>query len=605
MHYGKMLLASIIVLVACLQAITVAADAGGGTGADNKNADVDTAEVSPAKDNAARARQIAERAARAAEAMEENRKAWQAVAKEYRRCKSSSKVAIRLAAVELLRGIDLPKPAAHLCAHVLKDNSGSVARTAAEILGRFGSDPAMEVVVEQLEHGRDNRLERVALLAESLANMHNPRVVAVLAGFLQDKHESMKLIGLMGLTHFSRLDPVLLDLVAPIIERGNDPYLRFTAVQVLARIPAVETIPVLIHAVKSGGMGGAAALLVLEALTHIKAGRNAGAWEKWYSKAMRNGKLPRLHPAGGILNILSDSNPECDTRQTDSYSRMLHNKLGLAEIAGWDSSITDGKRSKFTYSVKPPPVHRLEIVDTGPALRTGGKHKHGSMEIIPLYNGYRIHPATSRQWQELLRKTRESGLDLVIVIDSTSSMGPEIQQVKSIFESCARKLMNIIPDTRIGFVTYRDRPEIRFEDEYVVRGEPLSDRLGIAVSFLSCINAGGGGDLPEAVDEGLCWATQKSGFRARARKVVIIVGDAPPHREYVARTLQLAVTFNQSCQGIVSTVHCGGEEIPELTEIARKGGGQAYLLYQHQAVIRGIFNLVFGQEYAQFMESTF
>jgi hypothetical protein len=43
------------------------------------------------------------------------------------------------------------------------------------------------------------------------------------------------------------------------------------------------------------------------------------------------------------------------------------------------------------------------------------------------------------------------------------------------------------------------------------------------------LRADGGGDMPEAVFAGLVTATQELSWRAHARRIAVLVGDAPPH----------------------------------------------------------------------------
>jgi len=59
----------------------------------------------------------------------------------------------------------------------------------------------------------------------------------------------------------------------------------------------------------------------------------------------------------------------------------------------------------------------------------------------------------------------------------------------------------------------------------------LTDDVGSVVAYLDRINAKGGGDKPEAVDEGLRWAIQNNRFMRGARKVILLFGDAPPHAD--------------------------------------------------------------------------
>ena len=129
-------------------------------------------------------------------------------------------------------------------------------------------------------------------------------------------------------------------------------------------------------------------------------------------------------------------------------------------------------------------------------------------------------------WDGMIKQLRRNGLDIVICFDSTGSMGGEIDGVKKNIAKIATTLFKLVPKARISLVTYRDT-----DDKDVVRILPLTANLQEMQSWLSRIEAGGGGDHPEAVDEGLSWSIKQNQFRSSARKVILIFGDAPPHVE--------------------------------------------------------------------------
>lgn len=122
-------------------------------------------------------------------------------------------------------------------------------------------------------------------------------------------------------------------------------------------------------------------------------------------------------------------------------------------------------------------------------------------------------------------------LDVVFVVDSTGSMHDEIRTVKE-------ELTNIInrinsgyprPDVNVGIVTYRDyEPE---EHEYLTMERQLTSNTWSAINFVRNIEARGGGDYEEAVEAGLNKAINDMNWRSNARKIIILVGDAPA-RDY-------------------------------------------------------------------------
>lgn len=198
-------------------------------------------------------------------------------------------------------------------------------------------------------------------------------------------------------------------------------------------------------------------------------------------------------------------------------------------------------------------------------------------------------------WEGLIGELRRTGLDIVLCFDSTGSMQGEIDQVKAQIERIGQALIRLIPKARLSVCTYRDRG-----DDYVAKGLPLTSSIQDVSSFLGSIRAAGGGDAPEAVDEGLAWSITRNSFRPSARKVILIFGDAPPHREYLARCLALASEFRQQHGGIVSTVTCRSDSpLPEFYQIALAGGGEAFLTSHEREIMTQLMVLVFGSRHRQ------
>ena len=119
-------------------------------------------------------------------------------------------------------------------------------------------------------------------------------------------------------------------------------------------------------------------------------------------------------------------------------------------------------------------------------------------------------------------------LDLAFCIDTTGSMGGEIEMVKKKTKDLVAKLASgkPAPIVRVGLVAYRDRG-----DDYVTKVFPFSDDIDKVVKDITALNAAGGGDTPEAVNQGLHaalndleWSKNK-----KASKLLFLIGDAGPH----------------------------------------------------------------------------
>jgi Mg-chelatase subunit ChlD len=201
----------------------------------------------------------------------------------------------------------------------------------------------------------------------------------------------------------------------------------------------------------------------------------------------------------------------------------------------------------------------------------------------------------AQDFGEMVTQLKRDGLDIVLAFDSTGSMDSEIRQVKNKIEKIGTALFQLVPKTRISVCTYRDHG-----DEYVVKGLKLTDNLGKVSEYLDSIAASGGGDEPEAVDQGLSWSIEENAFRPRARKVILLFGDAPPHPSRRKTCLNLAGTFRRQQNGIVSTVTCHSDRrLEDFVEISQVGGGESFLARDEQEIMTQLMVLVFGSTHRE------
>lgn len=118
-------------------------------------------------------------------------------------------------------------------------------------------------------------------------------------------------------------------------------------------------------------------------------------------------------------------------------------------------------------------------------------------------------------------------LDVQLVLDTTGSMGDELSYLQSEFDAIATKVRVKFPNVtpRWSLVVYRDRG-----DEYVTRQFEFTSDTARFRKSLQTQRAGGGGDTPEAVVDGL-QAGLRQGWRSAptVAKVMFWVADAPAH----------------------------------------------------------------------------
>lgn len=118
-------------------------------------------------------------------------------------------------------------------------------------------------------------------------------------------------------------------------------------------------------------------------------------------------------------------------------------------------------------------------------------------------------------------------LDVLFLLDATGSMGDEIDRLKTQIDSVAERVTALegSPDVRFGMTLYRDEG-----DAFVTATRDFTADVAAFRSDLADVVADGGGDYPEAMEEGLDDALTEPSWRdpATTVQVVFLVADAPP-----------------------------------------------------------------------------
>lgn len=120
-------------------------------------------------------------------------------------------------------------------------------------------------------------------------------------------------------------------------------------------------------------------------------------------------------------------------------------------------------------------------------------------------------------------------LDVAFVVDTTGSMKDDINAVKDslseIVERITSRTKNL--EIRFGIVSYRDHPPQ--DRTYVTKIFDFSNNIKQVRKLIDNLRPSEGGDTPEAVADGILDARTKLSWEQEAYKVVLLVGDAPPH----------------------------------------------------------------------------
>lgn len=176
-------------------------------------------------------------------------------------------------------------------------------------------------------------------------------------------------------------------------------------------------------------------------------------------------------------------------------------------------------------------------------------------------------------------------LEVAFTLDATGSMGPYIAQARAKIRDIAKQLAegDPKPDVRFGLVAYRDKG-----DTFVTKVHAFSRDIEDMGKGLDGTSADGGGDVPEAVLEGLrdtltglAWSPPEDD---KVVRLVYLVGDAPAQHyqdspapawiEAEARRRHIVI-HGISCGG-------GGESLDrEFEGLARHTEGRLFRLGDH------------------------
>ncbi len=236
-----------------------------------------------------------------------------------------------------------------------------------------------------------------------------------------------------------------------------------------------------------------------------------------------------------------------------------------------------------------------------------------AMPLAPTLGGGR--PGAYGTFEDMIDDMRRHGLDVVIAMDTTGSMGWVIEEVQERIGELVDVVRGFVPKTRFGIVAYRD-----YDASYVTKLQPLTYQKRKLHRFLDRLQAEGGGDVFEAVEAAIEESIDRAGFRDDSYRVIILVGDAPPHPENMLSLMRKVRRFHKK-GGVVTTLDVslrsnpevlrrvygmeaagpGRDFIPEYEELAVAGGGEVTNLQGTDRVARSIAVAIFGTQWREWL----
>jgi hypothetical protein len=126
----------------------------------------------------------------------------------------------------------------------------------------------------------------------------------------------------------------------------------------------------------------------------------------------------------------------------------------------------------------------------------------------------------------------------------------------------------------LGVTFYRD-----YDCPWVVKQGALTTKLQTLEPLVTGMQADGGGDIPEAILPGLKDTIEKNKWTKRTKnssKVIILIGDAPPHSKDLEQIITLAKKCPENGMKIYAAkvkTELGRNDLSDFDEIAKAAGG--------------------------------
>jgi hypothetical protein len=178
-----------------------------------------------------------------------------------------------------------------------------------------------------------------------------------------------------------------------------------------------------------------------------------------------------------------------------------------------------------------------------------------------------------------------AALDLAFLIDTTGSMGDELSYLQRELDNIVGGIATQFPGfaQRFALVLYRDTA-----DQYVVRSFDFTTDLSTFRAHLAAQSAVGGGDMPEAVDQGLAAATALSWNDGAVARVAFWIADAPHHVGLEAKVVTALGAAVRKAVHIYPVAASGIDDLGELTmRAAAEVTGGRYLFLTSDSGIGG------------------
>lgn len=270
--------------------------------------------------------------------------------------------------------------------------------------------------------------------------------------------------------------------------------LRLTAVRELGITPGSSPVAGLVHALCADD-----SMVTRYALTFLR--------EKQQQDLVEEGGQTL---ANRLIELLEA--PRARTRQ--------HARATLAMMAGDDLGARAVPWYRWSRRALAKQSKRRGASPTAePGTGGSGPGDNVSRRQGTVERGARFRSTIGEALYTAIGQADSRGLDVVLALDSTSSMGNSLSNARQILGEAMVLAATYLPNVHTGMVTYADK---------VTGSLQPSPGAAAVTGALARVEAKGGGDVPEAVDRALSFCVKSIRWRREAVRVVVVCGDAAP-----------------------------------------------------------------------------
>lgn len=202
--------------------------------------------------------------------------------------------------------------------------------------------------------------------------------------------------------------------------------------------------------------------------------------------------------------------------------------------------------------------------------------------------------------EDYMSTLHDRRIDLAICLDTTASMSGELAEAQAGLDDLMVFAADVVSEFRVAIVAYRDA-----RSRYQTRWWDFTSSIDEARGHLWSLAANGGGDTPESVSAAMRDAFTNLVWLDDHVKVLIVIGDAPPHPGTGAHCITMAKRARHGADVTTHVIQTEDVDVKHFPEIAEAGEGRCVSLTDDDALIPEVTGLTLGGAFEEEMRDFF